>query len=65
MLVADIDSLESLVSLREGDKIINEPAEVAEIFNSYYTKIASDIGFDDTIIICFIKSIVTSFTYKI
>ena len=40
---------DSVISLREGDTIINDPAEVADIFNSYYTKIASDIGFDDTI----------------
>ena len=37
------------ISLNEGGKIVNEPAEVANIFNNYYSNIASTIGFDDKI----------------
>ena len=40
----------STISLNEGGKIVNDPAEVAKIFNNYYSNIASTIGFDDKIV---------------
>ena len=38
------------IILNEKDAIVNDPAQVAEIFNDFFTTVASGIGFDDTII---------------
>ena len=37
------------IILQEGDIIINDTGEICEIFNNYYTSVASNIDFDDTI----------------
>ena len=37
------------IILHEGDTIINDTGEICEIFNNYFTSVASNIGFDDTI----------------
>ena len=34
---------------QEGDKIISDTDEICEIFNSYFTSVANNIGFDDNI----------------
>ena len=38
------------IILNENDKIVNDPSQVAEIFNEFFTTVASDIGFDDEVI---------------
>ena len=38
------------IILNEKYAIVNDPAQVAEIFNDFFTTVASGIGFDDTII---------------
>ena len=38
------------IILNEKDTIGNDPAHVAEIFNDFFTTVASGIGFDDIII---------------
>ena len=38
------------IILNETDKIVNEPSQVAEIFNEFFTTVASDIGFDGEVI---------------
>ena len=35
------------VILQEGDKIISDTNEICEIFNTYFTSVANNIGFDD------------------
>ena len=37
------------IILQEGDKIINDTHEICEICNTYFTSVANDIGFDDSI----------------
>ena len=37
------------IILQEGDKIINNTHEMCEIFNTYFTSVATNIGFDDSI----------------
>ena len=37
------------IILQEGDKIISDTGEICEIFNSYFTSVANNIGFDDNI----------------
>ena len=37
------------VILQEGDKIISDTNEICEIFNTYFTSVANNIGFDDSI----------------
>ena len=37
------------IILQEGDKIISDTDEICEIFNSYFTSVANNIGFDDNI----------------
>ena len=37
------------IILQEGDKIINNTHEICEIFNTYFTSVANNIGFDDSI----------------
>ena len=37
------------IILQEGDTIINDTGEICEIFNNYFTSVASNIGFGDTI----------------
>ena len=37
------------IILQEGDTIINDTGEICEISNNYFTSVASNIGFDDTI----------------
>ena len=37
------------IILQEGDKIINNTHEICEIFNTYFTSMANNIGFDDSI----------------
>ena len=38
------------IILNEKDTFLNDPAEMAEIFNDFFTTVASGIGIDDTII---------------
>ena len=35
--------------LRQKDDIVNDAKSVAKIFNEYFTKIACEIGYNDTI----------------
>ena len=44
------------IILQEGDKIINNTHEICEIFNTYFTSVANNIGFDDSIPPDFYKS---------
>ena len=37
------------IILQEGDQIITDTQEICEIFNAFFTSVANDIGFDDTI----------------
>ena len=37
------------ITLQEGDKIITDTQEICEIFNAFFTSVANNIGFDDTI----------------
>ena len=37
------------IALSENDNIVNDPLTVAEIFNDYFSTVATDIGFDDRI----------------
>ena len=37
------------IILQEGDQIITDTQEICEIFNTFFTSVANDIGFDDTI----------------
>jgi hypothetical protein len=37
----------SYILLKEGDSIINDQNQVCEIFNSYFSNVATDIGFQD------------------
>lgn len=37
------------IILQEDGKIINNPNEICEIFNTYFTSVANNIGFDDSI----------------
>ena len=37
------------IILQEGDKIINNTHEICEIFNTYFTSVANNIRFDDSI----------------
>ena len=39
----------SNIILNEGDRIINENGEVADIFNDFFSNVASTIGFEDAI----------------
>ena len=45
------------IILQEGDKIINDTHQVCEIFNTYFTSVANNIGFDDSILPDFIQVI--------
>ena len=38
------------IILNEKDTNVNDPSQVAEIFNYFFTNVASGIGFDDTIV---------------
>ena len=38
------------IILNENDKIVNDPSQVAEIFNEFFTTVASDIGSVDEVI---------------
>ena len=42
-------SFRNKIILQEGDKIINDTHEIYEIFNTYFTTVANNIGFDDSI----------------
>ena len=37
------------IILQEGDQIITDTQKICEIFNAFFTSVANDIGFDDTI----------------
>ena len=37
------------VNRQEGDKIISDTNEICEIFNTYFTSVANNIGFDESI----------------
>ena len=37
------------IILQEGDKIVTDTQEICEIFNAFFTSVANNIGFDDTI----------------
>lgn len=37
------------VVLNENDQIVNDPKEISDIFNSFFSTVASTIGFDDEI----------------
>ena len=37
------------IILQEWDKIISDTDEISKIFNSYFTSVADNIGFDDNI----------------
>ena len=37
------------ITLQEVDKIITDTQEICEIFNAFFTSVANNIGFDDTI----------------
>ena len=39
----------SKIILQEGDSIVNDTGEICKIFNDYFTCVANNIGFDDTI----------------
>ena len=37
------------IIFQEGDQIITDTQKICEIFNAFFTSVANDIGFDDTI----------------
>ena len=42
-------SHDNKIILQEDDKIITDTQEICEIFNTYFTSVANNIGFDDSI----------------
>ena len=42
-------SLDNKIILQEDDKVISDTQEKCEIFNTYFTSVANNIGFDDSI----------------
>ena len=42
-------SHDNKIILQEDDKIITDTQEICEIFNTYFTSVANNIGFDDSL----------------
>ena len=38
------------IVLKDGDDVVSDPAKVTEIFNTYFSNVASTIGFEDEIV---------------
>ena len=38
------------IVLKDGDNVVSDPAKVTEIFNTYFSNVASTIGFEDEIV---------------
>ena len=37
------------IILRENDNIVTDPSRVSELFNDYFSSVATDMGFDDCV----------------